>query len=669
VTTWILGQVSDSRKTYTTSYEYNGGSQLSMMMYPSGQQVSVNHDNKGRMLSLTYNPGDTTGYLTGMSYSIAGQATGLTLGNGVVESYGYDVNRLQFTSQTATKGATSLMNLAYNYQASAGQMGTGSTAGNAGQLMGISGTINSTTESASYTYDLVGRLATSNQTSNGSSAQRRFGYDRWGNRTGVWDAVTSGTQIQSITYPNTFQQGGSAPTNGIASVTNGGSTVNYTYDAAGNVTNDGVHSYTYDAENRIVSVDTGATAQYRYDHQNRRVCKIVGSTWTHYIWQGSHVIAEHDATTAYSTNPTYQVKSARLDYIYSGVRMIQSRQRATSTAPWTTRYFLSDRLSERMTLDSSGNMLGRQAHLPFGEDFGESGAEEKHHFTNYESDAENGLDYAVNRQYSQSIGRFNRPDALAKTGKRELPQTWNRYTYTTGDPINQTDPWGLFLCWGCGGPDDPCSPLGPTIFLDGIEMFKSFFCGVEPIPGPLEPDPAPDPAPARCFINVRISRAKRAKISAANNHHGDLTQLGKGENDVSDGFWWFFFEIEVFLPADDRAPGDWMPFQSLVKSGGVTISVNGQDENVDKSEVRPDDSPLEAFIDTSQTGKYYWLDSPDIQKVATGTDHAPHSVIGGNVFFRFEFTLINKKDLRRSCVGKLNLVLNIKKNKAKWAAN
>lgn len=48
---------------------------------------------------------------------------------------------------------TNRMNVTYGYQASAGQMGTGSTAGNAGQLVSVSGTINCTTESASYTYD------------------------------------------------------------------------------------------------------------------------------------------------------------------------------------------------------------------------------------------------------------------------------------------------------------------------------------------------------------------------------------------------------------------------------------------------------------------------------------------------------------------------------------
>lgn len=37
---------------------------------------------------------------------------------------------------------------------------------------------------------------------------------------------------------------------------------NYVYDAAGNVTNDGAHSYSYDAENRIVArVSSGTTSE------------------------------------------------------------------------------------------------------------------------------------------------------------------------------------------------------------------------------------------------------------------------------------------------------------------------------------------------------------------------------------------------------------------------
>ena len=94
-------------------------------------------------------------------------------------------------------------------------------------------------------------------------------------------------------------------------------------------------------------------------------------------------------------------------------------------------------------LDNSGNVIGRQAHLPFGEDFGESGTQEKHHFTSYEMDGESGTDYAVNRQYSQSVGRFMRPDPYSRSYNPGDPQSFNRYAYVRNDAINKVDPSGL----------------------------------------------------------------------------------------------------------------------------------------------------------------------------------------------------------------------------------
>src|SRR6185295_1656530 len=310
-------------RSYVTSYQSNAANQLTQTTYPSGRVINLGHDNKGRITSVG-------SFLSSVTYNGIGQLTGTTLGNGVTETYGYDANRMQLTSQIATQsgGPTGgLMNLTYSYQASAGQMGSGSTAGNAGQLMSISGTIGGVTESAAYTYDNLGRLVTSNQTSNASIAQRRFAYDRWGNRTGMWDATSGGNQIQSIT----LQQSVGAPTNRITSVTSG-STLNYSYDAAGNVTNDGVRAYAYDSENRIVSVDGGSTASYAYDQQNRRYKKTVGSTVTHYVWEGSQVLSEHNGSTG----------AVLIDYVYSGSRMI------AKVASGSTQYFLSDRLSVRL---------------------------------------------------------------------------------------------------------------------------------------------------------------------------------------------------------------------------------------------------------------------------------------------------------------------------------
>ncbi|HKQ06410.1 MAG TPA: RHS repeat-associated core domain-containing protein [Blastocatellia bacterium] len=480
VTKFIAGSVYDLRKTYSFSYTYNGASQPLTLTYPSGTQVSYSYDNYGRL--------NARSGVSSISYNVAGQVTSDTLGNGVTEQFGYDAARLQLTSQKAgtTSPYTNRMNLTYTYSAAAGQMGVGSLAGNAGQLMGIvpdannnPSTINGTTENAAYTYDNYGRLVTGNQTSNGTSAQRRFVYDRWSNRTGVWDATSGGNQIQSIS----LQQSGGAPTNQIASVTTT-STVNYTYDANGNVTNDGTHSYTYDGKNRLLSVDSGA-AQYRYDAQNHRVCKIIGSSWTHYVWQGNQCLAEHDGTTAYGNfgDPPYGLRSAKVDYLYTGARQMASYRwsHVGTSHTYTPQYYLSDRLSVRLTLDTSGNVVGRQAHLPFGEDWAESGTQQKQHFTSYERDSESSNDYAVNRFESVNVGRFLSVDPLLASGKKELPQSWNRFDYTRNDPINMKDPNGLdgdpFLPGPGGTPQttatgdaDPCDPLGPSYFLDGFEL-------------------------------------------------------------------------------------------------------------------------------------------------------------------------------------------------------
>lgn len=177
--------------------------------------------------------------------------------------------------------------------------------------------------------------------------------------------------------------------------------------------------------------------------------------------------------------------------------MIHSRKRASSAAPWTTQYYLSDRLSVRMTLDSSGNLLGRQAHLPFGEDFGESGTQEKHHFTTYERDGESGVDYAINRGYSQSTGRFTRPDPLPESAGKDSPRSWNRYSYSLNDPVNMVDPWGLepFACPQCIGPPlpphEPCRPFGVSYLRDGFDLYPRIFCGGAS-PSPRSPEPEPE---------------------------------------------------------------------------------------------------------------------------------------------------------------------------------
>jgi len=57
------------------------------------------------------------------------------------------------------------------------------------------------------------------------------------------------------------------------------------YDAAGNLTSDGLNSYTYNAEGKVIkSVSAGVTATYAYDALNHRIRTDVGSKATGFVY-------------------------------------------------------------------------------------------------------------------------------------------------------------------------------------------------------------------------------------------------------------------------------------------------------------------------------------------------------------------------------------------------
>jgi RHS repeat-associated protein len=53
-----------------------------------------------------------------------------------------------------------------------------------------------------------------------------------------------------------------------------------------------------------------------------------------------------------------------------------------------------------------------------------------------------GLDYADQRFYASTYGRFNTPDPYSGSATLLNPLSWNRYSYTLGDPVNGNDPTG-----------------------------------------------------------------------------------------------------------------------------------------------------------------------------------------------------------------------------------
>jgi RHS repeat-associated protein len=188
----------------------------------------------------------------------------------------------------------------------------------------------------------------------------------------------------------------------------------------------------YDGENQMASFQgIGGAASYTYDGNGLRVAKTVsGLTTTVSIYSGSSVIAEYDNGAAPG--------APSREYIYNGAGDTTGLLAMISGG--ATTYYHQDHLSVRLTTDDNGNMASQEGHLPFGEQWYQSGPGNEWVFTNYQQDSESGLNYASARYYNSRTGTFCSADPLA--GSPGDPQSWNRYPYGRNDPIDITDPSG-----------------------------------------------------------------------------------------------------------------------------------------------------------------------------------------------------------------------------------
>jgi len=91
---------------------------------------------------------------------------------------------------------------------------------------------------------------------------------------------------------------------------------------------------------------------------------------------------------------------------------------------------------------SEGSSLKNFEYFPY-EGTAYSGVSPEVTFATYEA-TPSGLLYAKNRYYDPARGRFTTPDPAA-SGTIARPNSWNRYAYTEGDPVNFNDPEGLFI--------------------------------------------------------------------------------------------------------------------------------------------------------------------------------------------------------------------------------
>ena len=135
--------------------------------------------------------------------------------------------------------------------------------------------------------------------------------------------------------------------------------------------------------------------------------------------------------------------------LYFGSRTIVSR--GVTVAP--------DRLGS--------NYAGGSRYFPYGEEQ-QVTAQDRDKFATYYRDSTTTLDYADQRYYASTLGRFMTVDR--GPADPNTPLSFNRYAYAAADPVNNSDPTGLVtVCLGIGALTDdpsglstPCDVFYPT---------------------------------------------------------------------------------------------------------------------------------------------------------------------------------------------------------------
>ena len=199
----------------------------------------------------------------------------------------------------------------------------------------------------------------------------------------------------------------------------------FSYDAAGDLLNDTMNTYTYDNEGMLTS---SGGAQYVYDALQQRVEKTGGSnpgevvyfsgkplallnpssnSWTDLIWAGSSLIAEVPGSQ--SATPVYRL--------------------------------LGHEGSLAATVNSAGGLQATNLFTPYGQ-WMNSGAGDAYSWTGLYQDTEYSGDAAWYRNYSTRQAHWLTPDPYNGSYDLYDPQSFNRYMYDNGNPLGFTDQSG-----------------------------------------------------------------------------------------------------------------------------------------------------------------------------------------------------------------------------------
>ncbi len=398
----------------TIALQYDSTGRLTGITYPDGTAFTQTWDSANRLDSIS---SADTRYFSTPLYSATQALTAYTLGDAIAVQRSFDATH-HLAELSAFSHGQQLLDKVYAYTAT-------------GDVEQFADNLNRAA-SFSYAYDSLDRITRAEQPD--GDLKRSFDYDAFGDRA----SSAQPKDRQHFDASNRFS-----------------SSTGFTYDAAGEMTFDGRHHYTFNADGYIVSVDDGAVT-YVYDAEGNRIAKRTKTKdgkedVTSYIWLDGQLLAQR------------QPDGRWIDYVYANGNRIAST--ATHIDPKTgnpvadaTTYFLTDKVGlTRVAFDADGDVLSEGDFAPFGTELRDRtrrsapgiGSAANISFTGEVHDDETGLDTYRFRSYSPELGRWMSPDPSSlHFSNLAVPQTFNLYDYVTNDPLKYIDIDGLDEC-GC----------------------------------------------------------------------------------------------------------------------------------------------------------------------------------------------------------------------------
>ncbi len=415
----------------TESYQYDLAGNLSQFTDRKNQVTTFQYDALNRRIGATY--ADSTTTFTYDSVGRLTKASDTAPGAGAIE-FGYDIlNRLiQETTGQGTVNyqydvlgrrtqivANGQQPTIYQYDPASrltrveqGALFAALGYDNANRRAALSYSNGTTT---SYAYDVVSRLT--NITHNGPGGiieALTYQYDAAGNRTSL--TRSNGTAsllpaaVTSATYDAANEQ-----------IAFAGAT--RTYDANGNLTNDGANTYQWDARNRLIAISgPSLSASFSYDALGRRVSKTINGVASMYHYDQKDIVMESQGSAVVAT----YLRKLCLDIAFI---------RQTSSG---SEYYHADALDSSLVLtNATGAATDHYQYEPFGTSQHIGTSTNPFQFTGREGDTSE-LFYYRARYYGPRFGRFLSEDPIRLNGGGT-----NFYMYVQNNPIRFIDPLGL----------------------------------------------------------------------------------------------------------------------------------------------------------------------------------------------------------------------------------